>query len=582
MSATPRRTLHLTNTPLFSTPTHALSRSEKGKVSYERARATVRAYDLSMDDVLTLSPKFWELHQDPLMALDGAAMTLVTIQVNLTTGTIARHAVHRPELVPLVDDLLAYRKHGQFLMTEVGHGLDIDNMETTATLLPSGEFLLNTPTPQAAKFMPPTVPAGLPTVAVVWAKLLVGEEDRGIRSFLVYLNDGKQMCTGIKSRLLPERGGPNPVNHSLTTFDNVRLPPDSILGSIEVHKNPKKALTQAIWRVVTGTLAIGSLVLPVMKSYATIGTMYSLRRHVGAPGSRIPIMHFRTQQIPILTLTAQIYVMEALLQWCTAIFCDTTVDPRVRHAIAGIFKTTIAAHANAGGLAISDRCGVQGLFAHNQMTTLHNETRGISIAEGDVLVLSIKLATEMLQGRYTVPASKNPQSLLALHETGLFEENRAILASCSHHRSNDVNRLILPHCQPLIEAIGHRMAFDAAVAAGVDPSLIDLYVATAVKTDLAWYSENVPGFGRRAFAELETKALDDVLPHLGTLVGKMGVEPWITSKIVTDERWDAFVETCEVFEGNGHVQSPKVPGEKTTSVTRPNPSSSSEMVRSHL
>lgn len=63
-----------------------------------------------MDDVLTLSPKFWELHQDPLMALDGAAMTLTTIQVNLTTGTIARHAVHRPELVSLVEDLLAYRK----------------------------------------------------------------------------------------------------------------------------------------------------------------------------------------------------------------------------------------------------------------------------------------------------------------------------------------------------------------------------------------------------------------------------------------------------------------------------------------
>lgn len=63
-----------------------------------------------MDDVLTLSPKFWELHQDPLMAFDGGAMTLATIQVNLTSGTIARHAIHRPELVPLVEDLLSYRK----------------------------------------------------------------------------------------------------------------------------------------------------------------------------------------------------------------------------------------------------------------------------------------------------------------------------------------------------------------------------------------------------------------------------------------------------------------------------------------
>ena len=65
---------------------------------------------LTIDDVLTLSPKFWELHQDPLMAIDGGAMTLTTIQVNLTAGTIARQAIHRPELLPLVDELLQFRK----------------------------------------------------------------------------------------------------------------------------------------------------------------------------------------------------------------------------------------------------------------------------------------------------------------------------------------------------------------------------------------------------------------------------------------------------------------------------------------
>ena len=188
MSSTPRRALHLLNTPPFTTPTHNLTRSEKAKLAYDRARATVQAYGkfrqkillstiltrhgpaLTMDDVLTLSPKFWELHQDPLMAMDGGAMTLATIQVNLTSGTIARQAVHRPELIPIVEDLLSYRKQyvspwmltarsstvfnfcsGQFLMTEVGHGLDIANLETTAHLLPSGEFILNTPTPSAAK-----------------------------------------------------------------------------------------------------------------------------------------------------------------------------------------------------------------------------------------------------------------------------------------------------------------------------------------------------------------------------------------------------------------------------------------------
>ena len=48
--------------------------------------------------------------------------------------------------------------------------------------------------------MPPTVPAGLPCVAVVFARLIVDGEDRGHRPFIVSLNDGKQMCAGVQSR----------------------------------------------------------------------------------------------------------------------------------------------------------------------------------------------------------------------------------------------------------------------------------------------------------------------------------------------------------------------------------------------
>lgn len=158
----------------------------------------------------------------------------------------------------------------------------------------------------------------------------------------------------------------------------------------------------------------------------------------------------------------------------------------------------------------------------------------------------------MLQGRYKVPPPQNSNSLLARHEKSLFEDNHAVLASCTHHRSDEVNRLILPQCQPIIEAMGHRMAYDAAIAAGVSQNLIDLYEVSCMKLDAAWYSEEA-GIGRRALADMESNALDAVLPQLGRLVGQMNVEPWVSSKIVSDERWDAFVEGLEVFEGQSAV-----------------------------
>ncbi|OBZ66992.1 hypothetical protein A0H81_12978 [Grifola frondosa] len=115
--------------------------------SYEKAKATGLAYDLTIHDFFSLTPKFWELHNDPIVLLDGGAIT--------TT----HHSVQ-----PVRWNNSQYRKHGQFLMTELGHGLDIGNIETTATLLPSGEFLLNSPTPQAAKFMPPPSLLELPAL----------------------------------------------------------------------------------------------------------------------------------------------------------------------------------------------------------------------------------------------------------------------------------------------------------------------------------------------------------------------------------------------------------------------------------
>jgi acyl-CoA oxidase len=49
--------------------------------------------------------------------------------------------------------------------------------------------------------MAPTLPfGGVPRVGILMARLMVRGEDRGIRPFIVSLNDGKTMCTGVTAR----------------------------------------------------------------------------------------------------------------------------------------------------------------------------------------------------------------------------------------------------------------------------------------------------------------------------------------------------------------------------------------------
>ncbi|KIJ43421.1 hypothetical protein M422DRAFT_170001 [Sphaerobolus stellatus SS14] len=106
---------------------------------------------MNIGDVLKPTPALWILHIDPILLRDGVATTLLTIQYNLFLGTLAKFIRQTEDLSQLTEDLLTFKTLGQFCLTELGRGLDIYNMRTTATRLDSGDFDLHTPTQQDAK-----------------------------------------------------------------------------------------------------------------------------------------------------------------------------------------------------------------------------------------------------------------------------------------------------------------------------------------------------------------------------------------------------------------------------------------------
>jgi hypothetical protein len=61
-----------------------------------------------VEDILSLSPKFWKLHTDPIAAVDGGALTLISIQYNLFVGTVAPFATSRPELQRILQRALCF------------------------------------------------------------------------------------------------------------------------------------------------------------------------------------------------------------------------------------------------------------------------------------------------------------------------------------------------------------------------------------------------------------------------------------------------------------------------------------------
>ncbi|EGO19913.1 hypothetical protein SERLADRAFT_442727 [Serpula lacrymans var. lacrymans S7.9] len=215
------------------------------------------------------------------------------------------------------------------------------------------------------------------------------------------------------------------------------------------------------------------------------------RSLVGKGTQPIPIITFRTQQWPIAHATAVAMVMSSWYPIAIKQCEDRSLDHRVRHGLAVIVKATTCRHFQRCIPEVAERCGAQGTFEHNYMARIENDGKGVIIAEGDVLTLCIRLFSELLLNRYTIPLPPSDHSLLAHHAHSLLSENLSLLASLpGGHRSPTYNSLILPQAELAIEAMGHALAYAAALASHVPQPILDVYESAVIRRDPAWYSEH--------------------------------------------------------------------------------------------
>lgn len=173
------------------------------------------------------------------------------------------------------------------------------------------------------------------------------------------------------------------------------------------------------------------------------------------------------------------------------------------------------------------------------------------------MTLCIRLFSELLLGRYTVPMPSASNSLLAQHALGLMKENTEILRFLGDHRSESFNSLVLPQSQAVIEAIGHAMAYAAAGEAKIPQPILDIYECSVIRQDPAWYSENV-GLNRMAQRRREDAAVKAALPNLNAYLDALRIEDYVSAPIVSDEGWKKYVDSLPRHTGNATVEPQQI------------------------
>ncbi|GGW81263.1 acyl-CoA dehydrogenase family protein [Streptomyces griseoloalbus] len=534
-----------------------LTHEERIRLSYERLRLVNDAID---------DPSAFADHPAALSAMhewagvvDAGMATCASIHYNLFLGSLLDHDHDDRDL----SEYVHMSRIGTFLCTELAHGNDAAQLETTCTFdRDTGGFILNTPTRGACKWMPNTSSLGGAKSAVVAARLLVDDRDLGVFLFLTPLSDAHGTpLPGIEIRRLPQTAS-SPVDHCATSFHHVPLPYTALLqgehgrltrdGRFTSNLgSPRKRFLRSIGRVTMGKLCMSAYSLGTTRHALTVAVRHAHNRHTSGmtSGHKVPLFAHRSHHAPLLEATATAYAATLLQRSVTQQWADAAgSDPEQCERLIAVTKGWITWQARTIMTECRERCGAQGLILANGIAGQLAANEGTITAEGDNKVIWVKAAGEMLLGGFTPqPVSDLPPGQRMLEDPRYLQDLLADIERIWHERARARlrtgrapsplarwNATVTPALQ-LVDAHAHRLAgqalSDSADQAGTAQTrrlLTDLHRLFALRR-IAAHSGDLLAQGRMTADQVQQlpDAVDNVVaalePHALTLVAGFDV-----------------------------------------------------------
>ncbi|XP_034197728.1 putative peroxisomal acyl-coenzyme A oxidase 1.2, partial [Prunus dulcis] len=256
---------------------------------------------------------------------------------------------------------LAYKMQiiGCYAQTELGHGSNVQGLETTATFDPkTDEFVLNSPTLTSSKWWPGGLGKAA-THAVAFARLITDGKDHGVNGFIVQLRnlDDHLPLPGITVGDIGMKfgnGAYNSMDNGVLRFDNVRIPRDQMLMRVaQVTREGKYVQSNVPRQLLYGTMVFVRQTIVADASTALsravcIATRYSaVRRQFGSEngGVETQVIDYKTQQSRLFPLLASAYAFRFVGEWLKWLYTDVTQKLQ-----ANDFSTLPEAHACTAGL----------------------------------------------------------------------------------------------------------------------------------------------------------------------------------------------------------------------------------------
>eukprot|EP01103_Thecamoeba_quadrilineata_P014714 TRINITY_DN4453_c0_g1_i1.p1 TRINITY_DN4453_c0_g1~~TRINITY_DN4453_c0_g1_i1.p1 ORF type:complete len:674 (-),score=132.20 TRINITY_DN4453_c0_g1_i1:50-2071(-) len=209
---------------------------------------------------------------------------------------------------------------GSYAQTELGHGSNVQKLETTATFInETDEIELHSPTISSTKWWSGCL-GKTATHTVAFARLIVKGKDLGIHGFIVQLRsmENHDPLSGITLGDIGPKWGTNSMDNGFVRFDRVRIPRHNMLMGFAklsrdgTYTKPGHAKVGYITMMhVRAFLVLQSAVW--LGKALTITIRYScVRRQFGTPDNldqERQILDYRTQQYRLFPALAMSYAL---------------------------------------------------------------------------------------------------------------------------------------------------------------------------------------------------------------------------------------------------------------------------------